>query len=157
MIYVMITVFLFTLDSVIKHKIEKNTESGVIKELLNKRVVIRKYHNTGAMLEAFSKKQQAVAITSLTVASFISGIFVAILGTKGRAMLKTGLALIMGGAFSNTYDRLSKKYVVDYLSFKVKSKNKVLKKIEKVIFNISDFAIFIGSVFLILDEIINAE
>ena len=79
MIYVMITVFLFALDSVIKHKIEKNTESGVIKEMLNKKIIIRKYHNTGAMLEAFSKNQHAVAKVSLAVASFISGIFVAIL------------------------------------------------------------------------------
>ena len=116
MIYVMITVFLFALDSVIKHKIEKNTESGVIKEMLNKKIIIRKYHNTGAMLEAFSKNQHAVAKVSLAVASFISGIFVAILGTKGKSMQKTGLALILGGAFSNTCDRLTKKYVVDYLS-----------------------------------------
>ena len=36
------------------------------------------------------------------------------LGQKGKAALKLGLAFLLGGAFSNTYDRLKRKYVVDY-------------------------------------------
>lgn len=47
---------------------------------------------------------------------------------------------MLGGAFSNTYDRLVRKYVVDYVSFHVP-----LKGLKKVIFNIGDFCILIGA------------
>ena len=49
-------------------------------------------------------------------------LFVLTLGTKGNKALKTGLAMLLGGAFSNTYDRLKRKYVVDYFSFGVRWK-----------------------------------
>ena len=55
-------------------------------------------------------------------------------------MLKAGLSLLVGGAFSNTYDRLKRKYVVDYISFGVKWKG-----LRKVVFNVSDFCIIIGA------------
>ena len=50
------------------------------------------------------------------------------------------LALLLGGSFSNTYDRLRRKYVVDYLSFPVK-----WKWFRDIVFNISDFCIIIGA------------
>ena len=157
MIYIMIIALLFGLDSVIKYKIEKNTNTKIIKEIFNKRVIIQKYHNRGAVFELFSQKSREVAIISFGFVAFILGIFVATFGTKGNLVLKTGLALILGGAFSNTYDIISKKYVVDYLSFKVNSKYKILKRFENIVFNISDFSIIIGSMFLVLSQIKDAK
>ena len=52
---------------------------------------------------------------------------------------------MLGGAFSNTYDRLKRKYVVDYVSFPVKN-----EKIRNVVFNISDFCIMIGALLMVL-------
>ena len=49
-------------------------------------------------------------------------------------MLKTGLSLILGGAYSNTYDRLFRKYVVDYVSFEVRN-----PRLRNIVFNLSDF------------------
>ena len=60
-------------------------------------------------------------------------------------MLRVGLSLLLGGAFSNTYDRLKRKYVVDYVSFGVK-----WKKLRQVVFNISDFCIITGALLAIL-------
>jgi signal peptidase II len=79
---------------------------------------------------------------------------VATLGKKGKVLLKTGLAFILGGAYSNTYDRLRRKYVVDYISFDLKSGNKLADKFKKIVFNISDFAIIIGSMFLVINEML---
>ena len=63
---------------------------------------------------------------------------------KGKRLLKTGLALILGGAYSNTYDRLRRKYVVDYITF---------PKISTVVFNLSDFGIMIGAMLLTISEL----
>ena len=60
-------------------------------------------------------------------------------------MLRNGFALLLGGAYSNTYDRLIRKYVVDYVSFPVKN-----KKIRNIVFNISDFCIMIGALLIVL-------
>ena len=35
------------------------------------------------------------------------------LGMRGKKLLKAGLSLLLGGAFSNTYDRVMREYVVD--------------------------------------------
>ncbi|HJA92944.1 MAG TPA: signal peptidase II, partial [Candidatus Eisenbergiella merdipullorum] len=61
----------------------------------------------------------------------------------GCAALKTGLSLLLGGAWSNTYDRLKRKYVVDYFSLNVK-----WKPLRQIIFNISDFCILIGALII---------
>ena len=148
---------LFAADTIIKHKIEKNISFGEIKEIFNNKLIIKKYHNTGAMLSAGAKRQNIVALISLAFTAFMSGIFVATLGLKGKTLLKTGLALILGGAFSNTYDRLTRKYVVDYVAFKVDSKCKLLRSFQNVIFNISDFGIIIGAVLLVINELKEAD
>ena len=63
-------------------------------------------------------------------------------GRAGRTnnLLRLGLALLLGGAFSNTYDRLRRGYVVDYVSFPVK-----WQAFRKIVFNCSDFCIIIGA------------
>ncbi len=63
-------------------------------------------------------------------------------------MLKTGLALILGGAYSNTCDRLRRKYVVDYVTF---------PKISTIVFNLSDFGIIIGAVLLVVSELTGGQ
>ena len=72
-------------------------------------------------------------------------LFVLTFSCKGSKMLKAGLSLLLGGAYSNTYDRLVRKYVVDYVSFPVKN-----EKIRNVVFNISDFCIMIGALLMVL-------
>ena len=52
-------------------------------------------------------------------------------------------SLLLGGAFSNTYDRLKRKYVVDYFSFGVK-----WEPLRAIVFNISDFCILIGALII---------
>lgn len=57
------------------------------------------------------------------------------------------MALLLGGAYSNTYDRLTRKYVVDYVSFPVKN-----ARLRKIVFNVSDFCIMIGALLLAIGE-----
>lgn len=130
--------------------IEKNKELGKIELKLNGKVAIKRFHNRGAILSLGEKKQHFIAILSLVCTILVTGIFVVILKKKGQPVLKTGLALVLGGAYSNTYDRMKRNYVVDYLSFPIGIYNSLIKKFGTIVFNISDFGIIIGSVLLVV-------
>ena len=154
--YIMTLVSLFAADSIIKYRIEKEKRPGDVTPCLNGKVVIKKYHNKGAMLNIGEQNQHFMAILSLVFSAFVTGIFVVTLGMKGKKLLNTGLALILGGAYSNTYDRLRRKYVVDYLSFQIntdKINNNLCKRLAQkfnaIVYNISDFGIILGSMLLV--------
>ena len=148
MIYTLLGVLLFITDGIIKLFVEKKGIVGSVKPLLGGKLLLRKYHNTGAMLGAGAKNPKKVAIISIIFTAFMTGVYVATLGFKGQRTLKTGLAILLGGAYSNTYDRLRRKYVVDYVSFGVKN------KLKNVIFNISDFGIILGAGLMVIGELL---
>ena len=52
---------------------------------------------------------------------------------NSTVLYRLGMAFILGGGISNTYDRLRKRYVVDYIP------------VGKYVYNLSDFFIFIGT------------
>lgn len=166
--YIMTLVSLLATDSICKCWIEKHENVGE-KFSTGKRVVIKRYHNRGAMLNLGDKNQHFIALLSLVFSAFMSGIFVATLGTKGKRLLKTGLALILGGAYSNTYDRLRRKYVVDYFSLHLFENEKYFNqekwsgrflrklndKFSAIVFNLADFGIIVGAMLSVLHLIKN--
>ena len=145
MIYTIIGLTLFITDGIIKLFVEKKGKEGIERPILGGKLLLRKYHNTGAMLGIGATNPKWTAFVSIIFTVFMSGVYVATLGMKGKRILKTGLALLLGGAYSNTYDRLRRKYVVDYFSFNVP-----VKGIRRIIFNIGDFCIMIGAMLSVL-------
>ena len=131
---------IFIGDLCIKNKVEKSLAEGETRELFGGRLLLRRHHNRGAALNFGVRKRPVIAALSLLLTAFALGALLLSLGQKGNGMLKAGLSLLVGGAFSNTYDRLKRKYVVDYISFGVKWKG-----LRKVVFNVSDFCIIIGA------------
>lgn len=148
MIYTLLGVLLFVADGSIKLWVEKKETAGTVRSVLGGKLLLRKYHNTGAMLGAGAGNPKKVALISIIFTAFMTGVYVATLGFKGQRTLKAGLALLLGGAYSNTYDRLRRKYVVDYVSFGVKN------KLKNVIFNISDFGIILGAGLMVIGELL---
>lgn len=140
MAYLLIVAGIFLLELFIKNGIERNKDESTNERICKGTLILRKYHNKGAFLDAGQRVQPLVALVSLGLTVVVTVVFVLTLGQKGRGALKVGLALLLGGAFSNTYDRLKRKYVVDYFSFNVK-----WKKLRRIVFNISDFCILIGA------------
>ena len=131
---------IFAGDLWIKNHIERTGTEGETRKLWGGRILIRKHHNRGAMLNAGQSRQKAVAALSVIMTLAAAAVFLFSLGQKGNNTLRIGLALLLGGAFSNTYDRLKRKYVVDYFSFGVK-----WKRLRNIIFNLSDVCIIIGA------------
>lgn len=104
-------------------------------------VTITKSHNPGAMLGLFKKWPKQLLAVSLILLGMIGGLLVAASGKKGNILLKTGLALLLGGAASNVCERYAKGSVTDYFRF-----NFGPEKFRKIVFNIGDFLIFAGAV-----------
>lgn len=146
--YAVISVMVFLSDYIIKNRIEEQKTEGKTEELLGGRLLLRKYHNKGAMLDLGEKRSGLVAVLSLVLTLAMTVVFICTFGIKGGKLLKTGLALLLGGAYSNTYDRLRRHYVVDYISFPVKN-----EKLQRIVFNISDFCIMIGALCMVLGSI----
>ena len=131
---------IFTGDLWLKNYIEKNMGQNEVREMLGGRLLLSKHHNRGVVLNVGERKRSVVAALSVALTTVAVLAFVFSLGRKGNNLLRIGLALLLGGAFSNTYDRLKRKYVVDYASINVKCKG-----IRSIIFNVSDLGILIGA------------
>ena len=143
--YAVISVMVFLSDYIIKNRIEEQKTEGETEELLDGRLLLRKYHNKGAMLDWGETKSGLVSLLSLVLTLAMTAVFLCTFSMKGSRLLKSGLALLLGGAYSNTYDRLRRHYVVDYVSFPVKN-----EKLRRIVFNISDFCIMIGALCMVL-------
>lgn len=135
-IYPFLSSFVLGTDLFAKHYIEKTKNDAFPRPLFWK-IRLEKHHNYGFMLNKCSGRPDTVRRTSLL--SMISvglwTIYVFTPGRKSSRLLKTGTSLLAGGALSNTFDRVKRSYVVDYLRF---------PKI-RLIFNIGDLGIFAGA------------
>ena len=118
--YLCIVALIFAGELGIKNYVEKKRNAGEEKEICKGRILLRKYHNKGACMNLGEKKSNVVAGLSLILTAALALVFLFTLTRHGNGWLKAGLSLLLGGAFSNTYDRLKRKYVVDYFSFGVK-------------------------------------
>jgi signal peptidase II len=137
--YFVVILGIFGLEWKIKNYIEETKTEDTEEEKCKGMLLIRKHHNKGAFLNAGQSRRKAVAALSVLLTVFLTIFFVLTLGRAGKGLLKWGLTLLLGGAYSNTYDRLARKYVVDYVSFNVPF------RLKNVIFNIGDFCIMIGA------------
>lgn len=137
-------------DLYIKKKMDEELpEEGTIDAQPPKKGILlfRRHHNKGAIMNIGSTNPESVKLAS-TVAC--GGVFGALFGAckHGSFWEKIGYMLCLGGAMSNTYDRVKKGYVMDYVSLDVKP-----KRVSKVVFNLSDICVFIGSVIVLINGI----
>lgn len=145
--YLSVILGIFGLELGMKDHIEKSLKDGEKRPKWKGFLVIQKYHNRGAFLNIGERRPMIVAALSVILTLFLSGFFVCTLTRAGSEMLRWGLTFMLGGAFGNTYDRLRRKYVVDYVSFHVP-----VKRLREVVFNISDFCIMIGALLSVISE-----
>lgn len=142
--YLAVIMAIFGLEAGLKNHIEKTKTEGKSEEKCGGFLLIRKHHNRGAFLNAGQHRRKTVMVLSLLLTIALTILFFLTLGMTGKKMLKWGLTLLLGGAYSNTYDRLVRQYVVDYVSFNVPL------GIKKVVFNIGDFCIMIGAMLSVI-------
>lgn len=140
MAFVVLSLFIFAVEIICKGIAEEREEEGVRRPILKGKLFLTKFHNKGAFRGFLQEKPEIIKGICIGLTALCTLIYFLTLGRKGNRLMKTGLALLLGGAYSNTYDRMKKEYVVDYFGFQIK--NNVLGN---MIFNISDFCIGIGA------------
>lgn len=145
MIFISIIIAIVAAEAVIKQVREQNGVFGEKKLFLKGKLYLTKYHNYGAFLTLGQKRPEFVKGLSAGLCLICTIVFVFSMGTKGKTLLKAGLSILLGGAYSNTYDRLVRGYVVDYFGFQVKN-----ERLRNIVFNISDFCIMIGALISVL-------
>ena len=137
--FVSLIVGIFMVDNYLKERMERELLPDETQEICGGRLLLRRYHNEGAMLGMGKGKGPVVTTLSLILTTLSTLVFVLSLSMYGSNLLRTGLSLLLGGAFSNTYDRLKQQYVMDYVSFGVK-----WEPLRRLVFNVSDFCIIVG-------------
>jgi signal peptidase II len=150
MLYILIVVAVVVLEYYIKNYMEENRNLGDRQEIFGGKIIIRKFYNKGAFLNLLENKKEIVKTVSCVILGLLLLLFTFMLPKKGNKLFKLGLALVLGGAISNVYDRLNRGYVVDYFTINY-------SKLKSVIFNIADFAIMIGSLLILLASLFSAE
>jgi signal peptidase II len=148
-IFLLTTIVLAFADIGIKTFIESNYKRGEEKSIFKDKVKIRKVYNQGVAFSLLEDQPELVKKMScyLTIDLFIYYIFT--LFRRGRLLEKTGLALMNAGAFSNTFDRWLRGYVVDYVGFDTK-----WDKFNQLTFNIGDFLILKGSILMVVSSML---
>lgn len=133
------------LDLYTKHLIQNAFQYGEHLTITSFFDLVR-YHNEGA---AFSFLADAGGWQKLFFSgvSIVAIIVITYLIRKHRAekLFCLGLALVLGGAIGNLYDRMTLGYVVDFLFFHYKA-------LYWPAFNVADSAICVGVALLLLDS-----
>ena len=131
-------------ETIVKKHRESNREE---KDYLNGNVHIMTYHNYGAFLNSGEKNPFLVKLISVMLTLAMTALFVLTFTRYGSKQLRTGLAFLLGGAYSNTYDRIKKGFVTDYLNFPG-----LPGKLKNIVFNISDFCILAGCGLIVIKQ-----
>ena len=148
MLWILLAISVCAADLGMKHYIDTHKEENCHEPVAGGHIIITRFHNPGAMLGWMKKKPKLLMGITVIGIGVLAGGLMGSLYKKRSPLIKLGLALLLGGAASNAYDRILKKEVTDYFRISIGS-----KRLERIIFNIGDMAIFLGGVLTILGEI----
>lgn len=133
--YIMILVSILGLDLGSKHIIDNKMSIDDEVEVVKNRFYIRHIKNNGLAYNKFAgEKSYIVIVTGIIIAWYTLQLLFEVL--FNRKKYSFSLAMILGGAYGNFFERMQKGYVTDFMLIK-KGKN-------PPIFNIADVSILIG-------------
>lgn len=150
---------IFIADLFIKNAAEKSLDYGKENPYLGGAVSFKLLHNRGGFLNLGEDKPHKVRTLSRFLTIGVALIYIYSLIRGKNEAIKYALAILLGGAWSNDYDRYNRGYVVDYLEFQGLKKplSKVVgqKKghfLAGIVYNISDLCITLGAVWALLSQ-----
>jgi signal peptidase II len=136
------------LDRITKHIVMHQLPNGQARTVIPGIFRITDVHNTGAAFSMFAETASPVAIRNILIAFSVFAVLIllAMLWRVGRALTvsSVALALILGGAFGNLYDRVRYHYVVDFLEVHIHTYH-------WPDFNVADSCICIGACLLLIE------
>jgi signal peptidase II len=136
------------LDRITKHIVVSQLPNGQAHTVIPGIFRITDVHNTGAAFSMFAESTSPTTIRNILIAFSVFAvlILVAMLWRVGRDLTvsSVALALILGGAFGNLYDRVRYHYVVDFLEVHIHTYH-------WPDFNVADSCICIGACLLLIE------
>lgn len=144
-----LSVLVIVLDLYSKHVIQQAFAYGEHLSVTGFFDLVR-YHNTGAAFSFLANAggwQQGFFTAISTLASVVMTVL--LLKNVDKTLFCLGIALVLGGALGNLYDRITLGYVVDFLLFYYQTDHQIWAW---PAFNIADSAICAGVGLLILDS-----
>lgn len=146
MIYLGIIAGIFVLDFFIKRYVDEKYERKAKHPKLGGFVYIEKYYNNGAMLNFLEKRPGLLKMVQTAFMLLVCvWFYFSVRKNAGAVAGKLGTAFLVGGGLSNLFDRYTKGHVVDYIGFGIGP-----KWFRKIVFNVSDFFVFIGGVLAVV-------
>ena len=136
------------LDRITKRIVVQQLPNGQAHTVIPGIFRITDVHNTGAAFSMFAESASPTTVRNILIAfSVIAAIFlIGMLWRAGRALTvsSVALALILGGAVGNLYDRIRYSYVVDFLEVHIHNYH-------WPDFNLADSCICIGAGLLLIE------
>lgn len=147
-----ITACLALLDIAVKSTIEGYMTRKEERTACKGKVILRKVYNRGFCMDVLEDRPETVKYASAYAAVLLTIYQLYTLMRKKRFVKKAGLSLMTAGAWSNTFDRWLRGYVIDYVGFQTKWEN-----LTKLTFNLGDFFIGAGSVLVALSSLFHSR
>ena len=150
-LHLLIALAVFTLDQVTKAVVEWGIPLHDVRPVIPGLFHLTHVKNRGAAFGIFADSPSGLKIALLIALSAVAlGVVLALLWRHqpGAGRTGVGLALILGGAIGNLFDRLVHGSVVDFLDF-------YLRSYHWPAFNVADSAIVIGCGLLVLDMLLS--
>jgi signal peptidase II len=116
--YLLISLIVFLADQITKTIVVKSMDQHESIEVIPNILNLTYVHNRGAVFglgSNFSAPYLSWMLSILSIVSLAIILFYFLRVRTTNRRLYTGLALVLGGALGNLYDRLQNKYVVDFL------------------------------------------
>lgn len=148
MVWLLLAAVFCGTDLAIKMYIQSHKSEGEHQPVFGGKIIITRFYNEGAMMGFLKDKTRLLFGITCVIFGMVLGILLFLIGKPENRLLKFGLSLLLGGAASNAYERCFKGKVTDYFSLDIG-----IKPLKRVVFNIGDFFIFIGSIIAVISEV----
>lgn len=145
MIFIIILLSAFLLDLLLKKYVEATVKCDEEHPIAGGKILIRKLHNDGLAFGKLSEYPKLIERSTLGVLGVMIIYYIWLLFQPGQSAKKAGLSMVLGGGLCNCFDRVHQGFVTDYISFNCR-----WQKLKKIVFNISDFFIIIGSLLYLI-------
>ena len=136
------------LDRITKRLVVQQLPNGQAHTVIPNIFRITDVHNTGAAFSMFAENASPVTVRNILIGFSVIAVLVLLgmLWRVGRHLTVTSvaLALILGGAFGNLYDRVRYHYVIDFLEVHI-------VRYHWPDFNVADSCICIGACLLLIE------
>ena len=118
-----ISALVVIIDRITKHIVAQHLPNGQTFTVIPGIFRISDVHNTGAAFSMFAENASPATVRNILIAFSVIAVIVlfGMLWRVGRYLTVTSvaLALILGGAFGNLYDRIRYHYVIDFLVVRI--------------------------------------